>query len=92
MKFTSANSPDENRLTIIYETEGNGYIVGERAGIERLADFLRTANVAITNIRPANGLYCFDFTALHTNLNQALTDWPDAENYALDYVHPRQPM
>jgi hypothetical protein len=92
VNFTSANSPDENKVTITYETEGNGYILGDRASIERLADFLRASDVAITNVRPLNGLYCFDFTASQTHLNQALKDWPDVDNCRLEYIHPKQPI
>ena len=95
MKFTSAKAEDENKVTITYETEGNGYVVGDRSGIENLAEFLSASDVAITKTRPVNNhpesLYCFDFTNHAVGLNQALGKWPDAEKYKLEYVHPRQP-
>ena len=92
MTFTSAKSPEDDKISITYETEGNGYIVGPRAALERLIAFLQTRSVKISNARPlstSNDLYCFDFAALQTHINEALKDWPEVEDYKLNYVHPR---
>jgi hypothetical protein len=93
MNVTNTDSPNKGKVTITYETEGSGYVAGERGCMEHLETFLRTANVAISELRPVGnpvGLYCFDFTALRTHLNEALATWPDAEQYNLEYVRPKQ--
>jgi hypothetical protein len=90
MNFSSAKSSDENKTTIRYQTEGSGYVVGEKAGIERLAEFLKGENVVVTNIRPLDGLCCFDFTALQAHINQALSKWPEVENYEVIFERPNQ--
>lgn len=90
MKFTSAKSDDKEKITIVFETAGSGHMVGERAGIEGLADFLRSSDVQIGNIQGRDGLCSFDFTALQTHVNEALKDWPDTEHYTIIFVHPKQ--
>ena len=94
MTFTSAKSPEDNKISITYETEGNGYVVGPRAALEELMAFLQARTVKISNARPvstSNDLYCFDFVSVQTQFNEALSDWPEVEKYTLHYVHPRQP-
>jgi hypothetical protein len=91
MKFTRADSPDQRKLTITYETVGSGYVIGERRILQSLIDFLQAADFAISDIGPTtdlpNALYRCGFVALQLDLRKAVERWHPtvSEAVAVEY-------
>jgi len=69
-------------ITITHQTEGSGYVIGEREVLESLESFmkpLRSDHFSIHGIRPANdvpgAMHTCEFVALPAQLREAVEKW-----------------
>jgi hypothetical protein len=86
MAWTSAESTEQNKITITFQTEGSGYIVADQAPLRRLSAYLRSARLEVSPTRDATaGLCSIDFVSLEQPLRDAVQKWPELQSHRIEF-------
>jgi hypothetical protein len=79
-------NPELDDITITFQTEDSGTIVGEKVKLETLTEYLRDHGVKLLNsIDAPPGLYSIDFACSEDHLRNIVQEWEGRYYHNVEY-------